>query len=124
MTKVPGGIRTISGHSGQSFVGADGSARRPPSKFCPIATFARTTVSTAASAIPARLAGRHFMQGPELRPAKLAVAPLRRAAEQAHVRVGGDERIADLFARHHCRGAARPLEGIAVGMEAVGLPHA
>src|SRR5215831_13636123 len=60
----------------------------------------------------------------KLRPAEFAVALVGRAAEQRHVSVGGDERIAHLLAAQHHGGAARPLEGIAVGIEAVGLPHA
>ena len=54
--------------------------------------------------------------------AELAEALLGRAAKQRHVSVGGDERIAHRLAAERHRGAAGPVEAVAVGMVAVGLP--
>src|ERR1044071_8841324 len=60
----------------------------------------------------------------QLGPAELAVAAVGRAAIERQVGVGCNERIADLLAAKTDRGATAALEPIAVGMEAVGGPHA
>src|SRR5476651_1706237 len=55
---------------------------------------------------------------------ELAVAALGSAAIERQVRVRRHERIADLLAAQSHGGAAAAIEAVAIGIEAVGGPHA
>src|SRR6516165_5341020 len=60
--------------------------------------------------------------GRESWPRELAEALVGCAAVERHVGVGGDKWVAEFLSAQHHGGAARPLEGVSVGIVAVGLP--